>query len=145
MGWVILAISLIFFIISGDIDLQERHSVETSAQSQVGQVYASQMLMIANQINDYRYHTELRDGTVPYHLLSLPFEPDFRIQHQLQQGRLWVWMPEQPGLVEELRNRSHGSAMIGILQARQLTWVSGMATGLTAPQGIPDGAVVYLN
>ncbi|MEQ9971431.1 type IV pilus biogenesis protein PilM [Pectobacterium carotovorum] len=145
MGWVILAISLIFFIISGDIDLQERHSVETSTQNQVGQVYASQILMIANQVNDYRYHTELRDGTVSYHLLSLPFEPDARIQHQLQQGRLWVWMPEQPGLIEALRHRSRGSAMIGILQGGQLTWVSGVATGLTAPQGIPNGAVVYLN
>lgn len=145
MGWVILAISLIFFIISGDIDLQERHSVETSTQNQVGQVYASQILMIANQVNDYRYHTELRDGTVSYHLLSLPFEPDTRIQHQLQQGRLWVWMPEQPGLIEALRHRSRGSAMIGILQGGQLTWVSGVATGLTAPQGIPNGAVVYLN
>nr|WP_248700293.1 type IV pilus biogenesis protein PilM [Escherichia coli] len=28
------------------------------------------------------------------------------MKHQLQQGRLWVWMPEQPGLVETLRQRS---------------------------------------
>ncbi|WP_349251708.1 type IV pilus biogenesis protein PilM [Escherichia coli] len=38
--------------------------------------------------------------------LALPVTPDSRIKHQLQQGRLWVWMPEQPGLVETLRQRS---------------------------------------
>ena len=37
--------------------------------------------------------------------LALPVTPDSRIKHQLQQGRLWVWMPEQPGLVETLRSK----------------------------------------
>ncbi|MCW6999210.1 type IV pilus biogenesis protein PilM [Escherichia coli] len=45
-------------------------------------------------------------------------------------------MPEQPGLVETLRSKSRGSALIGIFQNGQLTWLSGTATGLTPPAGI---------
>ncbi|MDP0972115.1 type IV pilus biogenesis protein PilM, partial [Klebsiella pneumoniae] len=43
---------------------------------------------------------------------------------------------EQPGLVETLRSKSRGSALIGIFQNGQLTCLSGTATGLTPPAGI---------
>lgn len=45
-------------------------------------------------------------------------------------------MPEQPGLVETLRSKSRGSALIGIFQNGQLTWLSGTATGLTPRQAL---------
>lgn len=145
MGWFILAASMVFFLIAGNVDLQQRQTVESAALSKAGQMYASQILMLANHINDYRYRTGQQDGAIPPTLLGLPYTPDSRIQYQLQQGRLWIWMPEQPGLIEALRSQSLGSALIGTLQGGQLYWLSGMATGLTAPQGASDGAVVYLN
>lgn len=145
MGWVVLAISMVFFLIAGDIDMQQRQAVDATTQRQAGQMYANQILMIANRANDWRYQTGQQDGTIPTDQLALPFTPDSRIQYKLWQGRLWIWMPEQPGLLDALRMRSRGSALIGMLQSNQLVWLSGMATGLPPPPGAPDGAVVYLN
>lgn len=145
MGWVILAISMVFFLIASDIDSQRHQTSQTAMQSQAGQLYASQILTIANRINDWRYKTGLTDGSIPVAQLGLPFTPDSRIQYWLIQSRLWVWMPEQPGLIDALRSQSRGSTLIGTMRSGQLIWLSGQATGLTAPQGVPDGSVVYLN
>jgi hypothetical protein len=145
MGWLLLAICMAFLTIIGDIQQEERQTARTAWQQQSGQLYATQMLMLANRINDYRYNRNPGDGTLALSLLALPFTPDPRIQHRLVQGRLWVWMPEQPGLVDALRDRSRGSALIGTRRNGQLVWLSGTASGLSAPAGIPDGAVVYLN
>ena len=145
MGWVILAISMIFFLIVGDIDSQQNQTSRTAIQTQSGQLYASQILTIANRVNDWRYKTGQTNGTVPVDQLGLPFTPDARIQYRLLQSRLWVWMPEQAGLVDALRAQSRGSALIGTMRSGQLIWLSDLATGLTAPQGVPEGAVVYLN
>ena len=145
MGWVILAISMICFLIVGDIDSQQNQTSRTAIQTQSGQLYASQILTIANRVNDWRYKTGQTNGTVPVDQLGLPFTPDARIQYRLLQSRLWVWMPEQAGLVDALRAQSRGSALIGTMRSGQLIWLSGLATGLTAPQDVPEGAVVYLN
>lgn len=145
MGWIILAISLVFILITGDIDFRQRQSGQSTIQTQTGLLYASQMLTIANRVNDYRYRTGQQDGTVPADQLGLPFTPDTRIQYQLRQGRLLIWMPEQPGLVDALRLQSRGSALIGTIKSGQMVWHSGVATGLSAPQGAPEGAVVYIN
>ncbi|CZX59758.1 pilus assembly protein PilP [Enterobacter hormaechei subsp. steigerwaltii] len=145
MGRVILAISMIFFLIVGDIDSQQNQTSRTAIQTQSGQLYATQILTIANRVNDWRYKTGQTNGTVPVDQLGLPFTPDARIQYRLLQSRLWVWMPEQAGLVDALRAQSRGSALIGTMRSGQLIWLSGLATGLTAPQGVPEGAVVYLN
>lgn len=145
MGWLILAIGLVFILITGDIGSEQRQSGQSIRQSQAGQLYASQMLTIANRVNDYRYRTGQQEGMVPADQLGLPFTPDARIQYQLRQGRLLIWMPEQPGLVDALRLQSRGSALIGTIKAGQMVWHAGVATGLTAPQGAPEGAVVYIN
>lgn len=101
--------------------------------------------MIANRINDIRYVSGQQNGTISPDQLALPFTPDSRIRHQLHQGRLWIWMPELPGLIDALRSRSRGSALIGIFQHGQLTWLSGTAPGLTPPAGITEDSVVYVN
>lgn len=60
-------------------------------------------------------------------------------------NRLWVWMPEVPGLVEALREQSAGSALVGTVSNGQLVWSSGVVTGLPLPSGVQNGDVVYLN
>lgn len=145
MSRVMLAVILFLFLIASDIDIQQRQKSSSLAQSQTANLYASQMLLLADLINEYRHQTGVQDGVVPLDQLGLPFTPDNRIQYQLQQGRLWVWMPEQPGLIDALRSRSRGSALIGTLSGGQLIWLSGMATGLIAPQNVADGNVIYLN
>lgn len=140
-----LAVILFLFLIASDIDIQQRQKSSSLAQSQTANLYASQMLLLADMVNEYRHQTGVQDGVVPLDQLGLPFSPDSRIQYQLQQGRLWIWMPEQPGLIDALRSRSRGSALIGTLSGGQLIWLSGMATGLIAPQNVADGNVIYLN
>lgn len=145
MSRVILAVILFLFLIASDIDIQQRQKSSSLAQSQTANLYASQMLLLADMVNEYRHQTGVQDGVVPLDQLGLPFSPDSQIQYQLQQGRLWIWMPEQPGLIDALRSRSRGSALIGTLSGGQLIWLSGMATGLIAPQNVADGNVIYLN
>lgn len=145
MSRVILAVIFAFFLIASDIDFQQRQNTSSLALKQTSDLYASQILLLADMVNEYRHQTNVQDGVVPLDQLGLPFSPDNRIQYQLQQGRLWIWMPEQPGIIDALRSRSRGSALIGTLSGGQLIWLSGMATGLTPPQNVADGNVIYLN
>ena len=145
MSRVILAVIFAFFLIASDIDFQQRQNTSSLALKQTSDLYASQILLLADMVNEYRHQTNVQDGVVPLDQLGLPFSPDNRIQYQLQQGRLWIWMPEQPGLIDALRSRSRGSALIGTLSGGQLIWLSGMATGLIPPQNVADGTVIYLN
>ena len=145
MGWLVMAVGLTILIITGSYQNQKMSETTNAQQYASASVWASQILMIANRINDIGYVSGQQDGVISSDKLALPVTPDSRIKHQLQQGRLWVWMPEQPGLVETLRSKSRGSALIGIFQNGQLTWLSGTATGLTPPAGITAGSVVYVN
>uniref|UniRef100_UPI0021751F55 type IV pilus biogenesis protein PilM n=1 Tax=Salmonella enterica TaxID=28901 RepID=UPI0021751F55 len=63
-----------------------------------------------------------------------------------------IWCPlfsqefqDLPDGAETTLTKSRGSALIGIFQNGQLTWLSGTATGLTPPAGITAGSVVYVN
>ena len=145
MGWLVMTVGLVILIITGDYQNQRMADTINSQRYANGSILASQMLMIANRINDIRYVSGQQNGTVSSDQLALPVTPDPRIKHQLQQGRLWVWMPEQNGLVEALLSGSRGSALIGIFQNGKLTWLSGTATNLTPPADITAGSVVYVN
>ncbi|PVJ38496.1 type IV pilus biogenesis protein PilM, partial [Salmonella enterica] len=102
-------------------------------------------LSLAAGINDWRYRHTLTNGTVALSALALPVTPDSRIRHVIVANRLWVWMPEVPGLVDALREQSGGSALIGTVTQGQLVWLSGVSAGLPLPAGIQNGDVVYLN
>lgn len=144
MGWFVMVIGLITALVIGDLQQQQRVDLLEIRQAG-GQLWASQMLALANAVNDVRYVTGQVEGTVPVSQLALSFTPDSRIQHQLSNGRLWVWMPEQEGLVVALRNRSRGSALIGVMRNNRLTWLSDVTPSLTPPSGITEGSVIYLN
>ncbi|ECG3145619.1 pilus assembly protein PilP [Salmonella enterica subsp. enterica serovar Weybridge] len=144
MGWFVMVVSLITALVIGDLQQQQRVDLQENRQES-GQLWASQMLALANAINDVRYITGQENGTIPVSQLPLSFTPAPRIQYQLLQGRLWVWMPEQEGLVVALRKRSRGSALIGVMRNNQLTWLSGVTPSLTPPAGITEGSVIYLN
>lgn len=90
MGWLVMAVGLTILIITGSYQNQQM-SETTNAQQYAGaSVWASQILMIANRINDIRYVSGQQDGVISSDILALPVTPDSRIKHQLQQGRLWV-------------------------------------------------------
>ncbi|EIK9752979.1 type IV pilus biogenesis protein PilM [Salmonella enterica] len=145
MGWLIVAFGTVFLLIVGHIQTSQR--VETVKQQQSGSSHllARQVLSLAAGINDWRYRHTLTDGTVALSALALPVTPDSRIRYVIVADRLWVWMPEVPGLVDALREQSGGSALIGTVTQGQLVWLSGVSAGLPLPAGIQNGDVVYLN
>ncbi|EAN2396175.1 type IV pilus biogenesis protein PilM [Salmonella enterica] len=145
MGWLIVAFGTVFLLMVGHIQDSQRTAVMTMQQSGGGYQLSRQMLLLAAGINDWRYRHAPADGTVALSALALPVTPDSRIRHLIVGNRLWVWMPEVPGLVDALREQSGGSALIGTVKQGQLVWLSGVTAGLPLPAGIQNGDVVYLN
>ncbi|ECR4900772.1 type IV pilus biogenesis protein PilM [Salmonella enterica] len=147
MGWLIVAFGTVFLLMVGHIQNIQRVEVMTLQQSGSSSLLARQMLSLAAGINDWRDRHPLSDGTVALSALALPVTPDSRIRHVIVANRLWVWMPEVPGLVDALREQSGGSALIGTVKQGQLqlVWLSGVSAGLPLPAGIQNGDVVYLN
>ncbi|ENP5334062.1 type IV pilus biogenesis protein PilM [Salmonella enterica] len=145
MGWLIVAFGTVFLLMVGHIQNIQRVEVMTLQQSGSSSLLARQMLSLAAGINDWRDRHPLSDGTVALSALALPVTPDSRIRHVIAANRLWVWMPEIPGLVDALREQSGGSALIGTVKQGQLVWLSGVTAGLPLPAGVQNGDVVYLN
>lgn len=145
MGWLIVAFGTVFLLMVGHIQNIQRVEVMTLQQSGSSSLLARQMLSLAAGINDWRDRHPLSDGTVALSALALPVTPDSRIRHVIVANRLWVWMPEVPGLVDALREQSGGSALIGTVKQGQLVWLSGVTAGLPLPAGVQNGDVVYLN
>ncbi|ENR3229984.1 type IV pilus biogenesis protein PilM [Salmonella enterica] len=145
MGWLIVAFGTVFLLIVGHIQNIQRVEVMTLQQSGSSSLLARQMLSLAAGINDWRDRHPLSDGTVALSALALPVTPDSRIRHVIAANRLWVWMPEVPGLVDALREQSGGSALTGTVKQGQLVWLSGVTAGLPLPAGVQNGDVVYLN
>ncbi|EII6717544.1 type IV pilus biogenesis protein PilM [Salmonella enterica] len=145
MGWLIVAFGTVFLLMVGHIQNIQRVEVMTLQQSGSSSLLARQMLSLAAGINDWRDRHALSDGTVALSALALPVTPDSRIRHVIAANRLWVWMPEVPGLVDALREQSGGSALIGTVKQGQLVWLSGVTAGLPLPAGVQNGDVVYLN
>jgi len=146
MGWLIVALGTVFLLMVGHIQTRQQVDTVSLTQSGTGVLLARQMLVLASGINDWRYHHAVTDGTVALSALALSVTPDTRIRHVIAGNRLWVWMPEIPGLVSALREQSGGSALIGSVKQGQLVWLSGTAAGgLALPPGVQNGDVVYLN
>ncbi|EHL4431050.1 TPA: type IV pilus biogenesis protein PilM [Salmonella enterica] len=145
MGWLIVAFGTVFLLMVGHIQNIQRVEVMTLQQSGSSSLLARQMLSLAAGINDWRDRHPLSDGTVALSALALPVTPDSRIRHVIAANRLWVWMPEVPGLVDALREQSGGSALTGTVKQGQLVWLSGVTAGLPLPAGVQNGDVVYLN
>ncbi|EFS2651759.1 type IV pilus biogenesis protein PilM [Salmonella enterica] len=145
MGWMVLALGLIFMLITGHVVESQRVQTQARMQMASARVPAQQMLGLAAAINDWRHDHPLRDGIAPLSALALVSPPDGRIHHRIVSDRLWVWRADTPGLISALRTLSDGSALIGTVSGGRLVWLSGTDTGLMLPPGVNNGDVVYLN
>ncbi|NCG54479.1 type IV pilus biogenesis protein PilM [Serratia fonticola] len=145
MGAWLLSCALVLSLVVASIDgrLGERAlqkaSVGDSAQR------AAQMVTLVNAINDHLYHTPQTQGPVSLAVLGLTFTPDPRIEHVLQDGRLWVFTPEVPGLVTALRQQTRHSALICTVTNGRLLTLAGEDMNQTLPAGVAEGDVVILN
>ncbi|AHG19497.1 hypothetical protein Z042_07630 [Chania multitudinisentens RB-25] len=145
MGAWLLSCALVLSLVVASIDgnLGERAlqkaSVGDSAQMAV------QMVTLVNALNDHLYHVLQTQGQVSLAVLGLTFTPDPRIDHVLQDGRLWVFTPEVPGLVTALRQQTRHSALICTVTKGRLLTLAGEDMNQTLPAGVADGDVVILN
>ena len=55
MGWLVMAVGLTILIITGSYQNQKMSETTNAQQYASASVWASQILMIANRINDIRY------------------------------------------------------------------------------------------
>ncbi|MBA0211955.1 pilM family protein [Pectobacterium punjabense] len=145
MGYSITAFALVFFLIVGNANIRRSDIREGSIGTGVASLVASDMLRIASSINDWRYDNVVEDGVVDFANIALMPRPDYRINHVIADGRLWIWTTSFPGLIAALSERSVTSALIGVATHGRLTMLDGTDMNLTLPVGVADGDVVYLN
>ena len=64
MGWLVMAVGLTILIITGSYQNQKMSETTNAQQYASASVWASQILMIANRINDIRYVSGQQDGVI---------------------------------------------------------------------------------
>lgn len=72
MGWLVMAVGLTILIITGSYQNQKMSETTNAQQYASASVWASQILMIANRINDIRYVSGQQDGVISSDKLALP-------------------------------------------------------------------------
>ncbi|HCA3439645.1 TPA: type IV pilus biogenesis protein PilM [Salmonella enterica subsp. salamae serovar 35:g,m,s,t:-] len=140
--WWLLAVFMMVFItltsVTQSHDLSSRNIVQVEAEQQ-----SMQTVAYLNAINDYLYSHPMTDGIVSDD--SLPVKAPNGTKNLIQASRVYVYQPNQRGLLWQLENASDISALVGIVSAGRLTDASGTDMGVAVPSTIPNGDIVYLD
>ncbi|MEI7152629.1 MULTISPECIES: type IV pilus biogenesis protein PilM [Pectobacterium] len=145
MGYFIMAITLVFFLIVGNTENRRASSQHESVNEVSASYVANDMLRIASVINDWRYDNAMNDGVIDIAQLPLVPSPDNRINAMISNGRLWIWAADFPGLVNALATHSVSSSLVCIVSGGRLRMMDGTDMNLSLPVGVADGNIVYLN
>ncbi|MFJ5317556.1 type IV pilus biogenesis protein PilM [Pectobacterium versatile] len=145
MGYFIMAITLVFFLIVGNTENRRAASQHESVNEVSASYVANDMLRIASVINDWRYDNAMNDGVIDIAQLLLVPSPDNRINAMISNGRLWIWAADFPGLVNALATHSVSSSLVCIVSGGRLRMIDGTDMNLSLPVGVTDGNIVYLN
>lgn len=142
MGYLILAIfTSLLLLASGSLQRDNATSEAAYTQGTINQ-QATGTMRYLNSLVDYLYQHPISDGSVPD--AQLGFTPP-GVKNIIQSGRLWVYQPNQHGLLRALATASSQSAFIGTVKSRRLVDLSGLDMQVSVPSQIPDGYIVYLN
>ncbi|MEI7213978.1 type IV pilus biogenesis protein PilM [Pectobacterium versatile] len=145
MGYFIMAITLVFFLIVGNTENRRAASQHESVNEVSASYVANDMLRIASVINDWRYDNAMNDGVIDIAQLLLVPSPDNHINAMISNGRLWIWAADFPGLVNALATHSVSSSLVCIVSGGRLRMMDGTDMNLSLPVGVADGNIVYLN
>jgi hypothetical protein len=105
---------------------------------------AIQTVRYINNINDWRYNNpSQKDGVIPDSAFGWSSLPE--LHNVLQADRVYVYQPDQPGLMSALLAQSRHSALVGKVVARRLLDSFGNDMLVNVPDSIADGSLVYLN
>lgn len=105
---------------------------------------AIQTIRYINDISDWRYNNpSQKDGVIPDSVFGWSSLPE--LHNVLQADRVYVYQPDQPGLMSALLAESRHSALVGKVVARRLLDSFGNDMQVNVPDSIADGSLVYLN
>lgn len=140
--WWIIAVFMMIFMADVSVmqthDISARNLVQVSAQQQ-----AVQTVAYINSINDYLYSHPMTDGVVSDD--DLPVKAPPGAKNLIQTSRVYVYQPDQKGLLWQLESASDTSALVGRVSAGRLQDATGTDMGVSVPASVPDGDVTYLN
>ncbi|KMK84139.1 type IV pilus biogenesis protein PilM [Pectobacterium brasiliense] len=145
MGYLIMAFTLVFFLIVGNTENRRAASQHESVNEVSASYVANDMLRIASIVNDLRYDNPMNDGAIDIAQLPLVPSPDNRVKAVISNGRLWVWAADFPGLVNALATHSVSSSLVCIVSGGRLKMMDGTDMNLSLPVDLTDGNIVYLN
>ncbi|MCY9848939.1 type IV pilus biogenesis protein PilM [Pectobacterium jejuense] len=145
MGYLVMAFTLVFFLIVGNTENRRAASQHESVNEVSASYVANDMLRIASVVNDWRYDNPMNNGAIDIAQLALVPSPDNRIKAVISNGRLWVWAADFPGLVNALATHSVSSSLVCIVSGGRLKMMDGTDMNLSLPVGVTDGNIVYLN
>ncbi|MEI7188519.1 type IV pilus biogenesis protein PilM [Dickeya dianthicola] len=145
MGYAIAAIATVFMLLVSSVQLRDRNQYAAQIEVYTAAFVASDMLRIADAINNWRYTRSLPDGGLSLSQFSLVPAPDSRIHAAMSGGRLWIWSADMPGLVPALSRLSTRSALALTVTGGRLLMADGTDMNLALPAGVAEGNVVYLN
>ena len=143
-GYVIAAVAFFLMLMTSSMTSVESPATKTQ-QGAVASVLAGDVLRTASAVNDWRYTHSLQDGELDLTKFGLSPAPDTRIRAAINAGRLWVWTPDQQGLLPALNHLSSGSALILVVTGGHLLMSDGTDMNLALPARVAEGNVVYLN
>lgn len=143
-GYVIAAIAFFFMLMTNSMTDVDSSAVRTQ-QGALVSILAGDMLRTASAVNDWRYTHTLQDGELDLTLIGLSPAPDTRIRAAINNGRLWLWTPDQQGLLPALNSLSSGSALVLTVTGGLLLMSDGTDMNLALPARVAEGNIVYLN
>ncbi|MGP2980165.1 type IV pilus biogenesis protein PilM [Serratia nevei] len=115
-----------------------------SLEDQTLSLQARNTVQYLNAINDWRYiHPEQKDGVIPDSAFG--WSSVTGVRNVLQADRVYVYQPDQPGLMAALLAQSRHSALVGKVVERRLIDSVGNDMQVNVPASIIDGSLVYLN
>lgn len=143
-GYVIAAVAMFLMLITNSMTTVDSSETNTQ-QSALASVLASDMLRTASAVNDRRYSHSFQNGELDLSTIGLSPTPDARIRAAIKDGRLWVWSPDQQGLLPAINHLSSGSALVLVVRGGHLLMSDGTDMNLALPASVVEGNVVYLN
>lgn len=120
-------------------------NLTSSIQDQGISQRATQMVRYMNRINDWRYQNPGIDNVSISDNQLTGWQPVAGLSNVISNGRSFVWLADQPGLMAALLTQTRQSALVGRVSQRRLLDSLGNDMQLTVPTAIPDGAVVWVN
>lgn len=140
--WWLLALIMMIFVT--EVSISQLNELTPQSMVQVAtEQQANQTMAYLNAINDYLYSHPQADGTVSDELL--PIKAPKGAKNYIQASRVYIYQPNDKGLMWQLEQASTKSALIGKVSSGRLKDASGTDMGVTVPSAITDGYIVYLD